>query len=62
MSLKYLRGAVAYFIACKLGFPLRWTTWLLPWAGDYAYWNDSWVRWCREANYRSLDLDRREPF
>lgn len=62
MIFRYLRGAVCYFIACKLGLPLPLIRGLLPWAGDYAYWNDPWVRWCREANYRALDLDRTDPW
>jgi hypothetical protein len=62
MAFKYARGAIAWFIVCKLNWPLKWSMGLLPWAGDYAYWNDPWVRWCREANYRALDLDRPEPF
>jgi hypothetical protein len=50
----WLRGLIAYLIYTSLGHRfLRATSWLLPWAGDYAYWNDPWVRWCREVPYRA---------
>lgn len=62
MGLKWLRGVIAYYIVIWWPGSLEKVHWLLPWAGDYAYWNDPWVRWCREANYRVLDLDRAEPF
>lgn len=58
MPFKWWRGLIAYavVIAWPGLFP-RWMFWILPWAGDYAYWNDPWVRWCREANYRPLVLE-----
>lgn len=62
MNLKFIRGWMAYTLVVTLRWPLSWSMGLLSWCGDYAYWNDPWVRWCREANYRALDLDRKEPF
>ncbi len=55
-GLKWLRGYVCWWLACKLGggTGLRWrlTLWLLPWAGDYAYWDDPWVVQVRRAERR----------
>lgn len=53
-KLTWLRGLVAYLIFTTFGWRfLRLTRWSLPWAADYTYWNDPWVRWCREVPYRA---------
>lgn len=53
-KLAWLRGLIAYVIFTTVGWRfLRFTGWLLPWAGEYIYWSDPWVRWCREVPYRA---------
>jgi len=61
-SPRYVFTAACWLIVCKVPMPHRWRLVLLPHAGSYAYYDDPWVRWCREANYQALDLDRPEPF
>ena len=63
-SPSYVVCALAWLVICKTPVSVfsRLGKWLLPHAGAYAYYDDPWVRWCREANYQALDLDRREPF
>lgn len=60
----YVFSALCWLIVCKVpvrvNHPVMMA--LLPHAGAYAYYDDPWVRWCREANYQALDLDRVEPF